>query len=69
MTIKATATGAGAVKLVYFHIDGVLYASGAAAPYNYAWDARKATRGTHTSKATAFDSAGNSASDSIRVKK
>jgi hypothetical protein len=69
ITITATATDAGGIKLVYFYIDGVLCASDAAAPYSYAWDARKAARGTHTIKVTAVDSAGNSASASVIVKK
>jgi thermitase len=69
ININATATDPGGIKLVYFYIDGVLCASDTVAPYSYAWDARKATRAKHTIKVTAVDSAGNSASDSISVKK
>ena len=50
----------GVVK-VDLLVDGVYYASDAASPYSFAWDASALADGPHTLEAVASDAAGNSA--------
>jgi hypothetical protein len=53
--------------MVAFYIDGVLYRSSTGPTYSVPWNTGKASSGSHTIEATAYDAAGNAASDSITV--
>jgi thermitase len=69
ISIGVSATDNVGVTQVSIYIDGTLKYTGTAAPYSYTWNTRKATSGTHTIMARAWDAAGNSASASITVSK
>ena len=47
------------VSFVELYIDGALFASDAASPYQYAWDTTLYSNGPHTLMARAYDAAGN----------
>jgi len=68
VALRATATDDVALKSMKLYLDGTLVASGTESSISYSWNTRKATAGTHTIKAVAEDSSGNSSSTSISVK-
>ena len=60
-TVTATATSGIGVASVQFQLDGANVGSPVtAAPYSYSWDTAKTSNGSHTLKAIAKDTAGNS---------
>ena len=71
MTVTANATSGIGVASVQFQLDGANVGSPVTvAPYSYSWDTTKSSNGTHTLKAVAKDTAGNSttsAGDSVTV--
>ncbi len=67
--IKVSASDNVGVTQVSIYIDGGLVYSGTAAPYVYGWNPRKASSGSHSISATAWDAAGNNRSTSITVTK
>ena len=61
MTVTANATSSIGVASVQFQLDGANVGSPVTvAPYSYSWDTTKSSNGTHTLKAVAKDTAGNS---------
>jgi O-glycosyl hydrolase len=70
-TVTATATSSIGVASVQFQLDGTNVGSPVtAAPYSYSWDTTKSSNGSHTLKAIAKDTVGNSttsAGDTVTV--
>jgi hypothetical protein len=70
VTLKAHATDKTAVTQVEFYVDAVLTGSvttATADTFSYAWDASGEATGAHTLKATAYNTAGKTASASINI--
>lgn len=65
--ITANASDDNAVTQVDFYIDNVLLGSDSSAPYAISWDTTTASEGNHTLKATAVDSAAQTANSSVSV--
>lgn len=57
--VTADATDAVGVSAVELWIDGSLHGSDSAAPYEWSWDTRAMSNGTHVLEARAKDAAGN----------
>ena len=69
VSIAVSATDSLPISQVSTYIDGTLKCTDTTAPYTCSWNTKKVASGTHTISATAWDSAGNSASSSITVYK
>ena len=67
ITITADAADNVAVTRVDFSVDGGAVTADTSAPYANTLDTLAFTNGAHTLEATAFDAAGNSASNSVTV--
>ena len=67
VTITATASDDYGVTKVDFYVDGVLLSSDDASPYEASWDSTSIADGQHTLSATAVDTAGQTATASIKV--
>lgn len=68
VTITATATDNVKVARVLFYLDGTtLIATDLSSPYATSWDSKTIADGAHTVTASAFDTAGNSASSTVSV--
>ena len=67
--IRASAADNVGVSQVSIYVDGTLQSTAPGSADSSNWNTRKASSGTHTIKATAWDAAGNSASTSISVTK
>lgn len=67
VTIMASASDNVGVKEVDFYIDGQLLAMDTLSPYSFIWNSSTASRGSHTIKAVATDTSGNTASSQITV--
>ena len=65
--VAVSATDNAGVTQVAIYIDNVLEVTDTVAPYTYSWNTKKASAGTHTITARAFDKAGNTASASVSV--
>jgi thermitase len=65
--VNVSATDNVGVAKVELRIDGSLYATATASPYNFFWDTTKASNGSHTLTATAYDAAGNASSSAVTV--
>lgn len=65
--LGATASDNVGVSKVEFRVDGILVGTDTSSPYTAVWDASKATVGTHTIQARAYDAAGNTSNASISV--
>ena len=65
--ISATATDNTQVAKVEFYVNSSLVATSTAAPYTYKWDTSLLPNGSYTILAKAYDSAGNTASDTRPV--
>jgi hypothetical protein len=65
--ITATACSSIAISQVSIYVDGALKCTDTTAPYTCNWNTKKAAKGAHTLKATAWDASGNSASASETV--
>ena len=59
VNVAANATDNVAVSRVEMLLDGSLVATDTAAPYTFTWDTRTASNGSHTLRARAVDSSGN----------
>jgi subtilisin family serine protease len=66
--LTATASDNVGVARVEFKVDGVLKCTDTASPYSCSWDTTAAVLGNRTVSATAFDAAGNLATDGSIVK-
>lgn len=69
LTIAVSATDSLPISQVSIYTDGTLRCTDTTAPYTCSWNTKKVAPGSHTIKATAWDSAGNSASSTITVYK
>jgi hypothetical protein len=69
ITISVSASDNVKVTKVEIYIDGALKVTDTASPYTYKWNSRKATSGSHTISAKAYDAAGNIGTSSIIVNK
>lgn len=68
--VSASASDANGIASMQLLLDGVVVASSTGSTsISYAWNARKATAGTHTFTATARDPSGNTGTRSITVTK
>jgi len=69
--ITVNAIDSSSIEKVYFYIDEELESVDNSSPYIYPWTRDKITllKHRHTLKVVAFDNAGNSASDEIKVRK
>lgn len=67
VNITANASDNVAVAKVEFYVAGSLRCLVAAAPYSCSWNVPKQTRITYTITAKAYDSAGNTGSNSVNV--
>lgn len=65
--VSATATDNVGVAKVDLYVDGVLYATDAAAPYAFIWDTATLSGGSHALQVAATDAAGNVANSAITV--
>jgi hypothetical protein len=63
-TVSATATDNVGVTKTELYVNGTLYATLTAAPYNFSWDSTLAANGSCTLAAKAYDAAGNIATSS-----
>jgi archaellum component FlaF (FlaF/FlaG flagellin family) len=59
VSVAANATDNVAVSRVEMLLDGSLVATDTAAPYTFSWDTRTASNASHTLRARAVDSSGN----------
>lgn len=69
VSIAVSATDNVGVSQVSIYVDGTLRSTLYAAPYSYSWNTKKASTGTHTLTAKAWDAAGNVATASETVQK
>jgi hypothetical protein len=67
VSMTATASDNVGVARVEFKVDGTLKCSDTTSPYGCSWDTAGSTSGSHTASASAFDAAGNTATDSNAV--
>jgi hypothetical protein len=68
VTIAVTASDEGTnITRVEIRIDNVLVSNDTSAPYQFAWNTAIVANGDHTIVVTAFDYAGNSASDTVAL--
>jgi subtilisin family serine protease len=65
--ISAVPANFATTPSVKFFIDGVLKSTDSTSPYEYQWNTKSYSSGTHTITAQGFDSKGNTASASISV--
>ncbi len=59
VNITASASDNAGVSKVEFYVEGVLKATGTAAPYSYSWDTTSVTNGARSLTVKAYDAAGN----------
>lgn len=67
VTIKATATDDAAINKVEFSVQNNLVATDTSSPYEYNWNTAALANGTYTIAAKAYDSAGNSSTDTQAI--
>lgn len=65
--LEATATDNTGVSKVEFYVNSSLVKTSTTAPHNYEWSTDAAANGTYLLSAKAFDTAGNTSSDSVTV--
>lgn len=65
--LEATASDNTGVSKVEFYINSSLVKTSTAAPHNYEWATSAVANGTYLLSAKAFDTAGNTSSDSVSV--
>ena len=68
ISVKIAARDTVGVSQVSVYIDNVLKSTLTAAPYSWSWNTKKYSSGSHTVTATAWDTAGNSATTAVTVK-
>jgi len=66
ITVNVTENELG-IQRVEFYINDVLKANDTTMPYNYIWDEKRIFKHKHKIKITAYDKAGNSASEEMTV--
>ena len=67
VAVTANASDDNGVNKVEFSIDGVLKSTDTTSPYEYSWDATVETDGSHSITAKAYDTIGQTTTDSITV--
>lgn len=67
VNVTASATDGVGVSKVEFYINGTLKSTDTSAPYAYTWDSKTVANGSANVVAKAYDAAGNSSSDTVRV--
>jgi tetratricopeptide (TPR) repeat protein len=67
VTIQIDASDDNGISRVEIYIDNVLTATLTTAPYTYQWNSTTATNSSHTIKATAYDTANQTADDQVSV--
>ena len=67
VTIQINASDDNGVSKVEIYIDNVLTATLTTPPYTYQWNTTTAANGTHTLRATAYDTADQSADHQVTV--
>ncbi|HVX48413.1 MAG TPA: Ig-like domain-containing protein [Candidatus Saccharimonadales bacterium] len=67
VTATASASDNVGVTKVEISVDGSLKIADTSAPYNYSFDSKTISNGSHTISAKAYDAAGNSSSSSVTV--
>ena len=67
VNVTADASDDVGVDKVEFYIDDVLKSTDTTSPYEYSWDTTEETDGSHGIKAKAYDTIGQTATDSINV--
>jgi thermitase len=69
VAVRVAASDAAGVSQVSIYIDSVLKGTFTATPYTWSWNTKKYASGSHTVTATAWDTAANTATTSITVRK
>ncbi|MBU1260989.1 MAG: hypothetical protein KKI18_05080, partial [Planctomycetes bacterium] len=67
VNVTADASDDNGVDKVGFYIDDVLKSTDTTSPYEYSWDTTAETEGAHSITATAYDTIGQTATDTINV--
>lgn len=67
VSFAATASDDIGVSTVSFYVDGALVSTDGTAPYSYAWDTTTYSNGSHTLRATAWDTASQTATQTLSV--
>lgn len=67
VTIQVDASDDNGVSRVEIYIDNVLIATLTTAPYTYQWNTTTTTNGSHTLRATAYDTANQTGGDQVTV--
>ncbi|MFX0062256.1 MAG: Ig-like domain-containing protein [Candidatus Hermodarchaeota archaeon] len=67
ISVTASASDNVGVDKVEFYIDGSLQATDTSPPYSYSWDTTSYSDGSHTIMAKAYDTSGNTNTDTITV--
>jgi tetratricopeptide (TPR) repeat protein len=67
ITIQVDASDDNGISRVEIYIDNVLSATLTAAPYTYQWNTTTATNGSHSLRATAYDTANQTTDDQVTV--
>lgn len=67
ITVQVEASDDNGISRVEIYIDDVLTATLTTAPYTYQWDTTTATNSSHTLRATAYDTADQTADDQVTV--
>lgn len=67
VTATANASDDVGVTYVVFSLDGTLKLADNASPYNYSFDSKTLTNGSHTLSAKAYDAAGNTKTATITI--
>ncbi|MDO9514286.1 MAG: DUF1566 domain-containing protein, partial [Elusimicrobiota bacterium] len=67
VNVTAAASDDNGISKVIFYIDGVSKSTDTTAPYSYSWDTTVEIDGAHTVKATAYDTANQTANDQHTV--
>jgi hypothetical protein len=69
LTVSADAEDNVAVAKVEFYVNGVLKGTDTSSPYSYVWDNSSYPNGSHTLRVVAYDTAKNSQSHQISIRK
>ena len=68
VNVTASATDDTKIAKVEFYVGTALKATSTTAPYSFSWDSTTVADGTYSIQAKAYDTANNTATDSIQVK-
>jgi thermitase len=67
VSVQISASDNRGVASVSFYVDGILYSTKTASPYTFSWNTTQAANGSHTLRAVATDTSGNSSTAQISV--